>query len=120
MEGTAMSGATTTSAITASYLALVRRFPLRPIRNEKDYEAASEVLDRLAVRDEQTLDAGERDYLETLEMLVEAYDCALYGNRGRVTDAARVAQVAHAHRGHYPSRIAAGPRHESAAGVTGP
>ena len=30
------------------------------------------MLDRLAVRDERNLDAGERDYLETL--LIEAYD----------------------------------------------
>ena len=62
------------TAVPPSYMALVRRFPLRPIRGEKDYEAASAMLDRLAVRDEQTLDAGERDYLETLELLIEAYD----------------------------------------------
>ena len=64
----------TATPVAASYLALVRRFPLRPIRSEKEYDAAGEVLDRLAVRDERTLDAGERDYLETLEMLIEAYD----------------------------------------------
>ena len=60
--------------IPASYLALVRRFPLRPIRSDADYRRASAVLDHLAVRDEESLDPGERDYLETLEMLIEAYD----------------------------------------------
>src|SRR5260370_42218325 len=32
------------------------------------------VLDALAVRPEGSLDAGEQDYLDTLTMLVEAYD----------------------------------------------
>jgi hypothetical protein len=31
-------------------------------------------MNRLAVRDEGTLDAGEQDYLDTLVMLVESYD----------------------------------------------
>ena len=64
----------TTITIPPSYLRLIRRFPLHPIRSKADYRAASEVLDRLAVRDDDDLDAGERDYLETLEMLIEAYD----------------------------------------------
>lgn len=64
----------TTTTVSPSYMALIRRFPLHPIRNKADYEAASVVLDRLVLRDEDDLDAGERDYLETLEMLIEAYD----------------------------------------------
>jgi len=31
-------------------------------------------LDRLAVEDESALDAGESDYLETLSLLIDAYD----------------------------------------------
>ena len=58
----------------ASYLALCREWPLRPIRNLADYDAASVVLDRLAVRGEDDLDAGERDYLEMLELAIERYD----------------------------------------------
>jgi HTH-type transcriptional regulator/antitoxin HigA len=64
----------TTIIIHPSYLRLIRRLPLHPIRSKADYRAASDVLDRLAVRDDDDLDAGERDYLETLEMLIEAYD----------------------------------------------
>jgi HTH-type transcriptional regulator / antitoxin HigA len=56
------------------YLALVRRFPLRPIRDEGDYDAALEVLDGLVTKDEGELTAGERDYLDTLTLLVERYE----------------------------------------------
>ena len=59
---------------TASYFDLVRRFPLRPIRNRKQYQAASKALDELAMRGEHDLDAGERDYLAVLADLIEAYD----------------------------------------------
>ncbi len=57
-----------------SYMALIGHFPLRPVRSERDYDAAVAVLDTLAVRPEGSLDAGEQDYLDTLTMLVEAYD----------------------------------------------
>ena len=57
-----------------AYLALIDRFPLRPLRSGRDYDAAVAVLDALAVRAEGSLDAGEQDYFDTLTMLVEAYD----------------------------------------------
>jgi HTH-type transcriptional regulator/antitoxin HigA len=57
-----------------SYLNLVREFPLRPIRSKSDYDRAAAVLDKLAVRDDSDMDQGETDYLETLSMLIEAYD----------------------------------------------
>ena len=57
-----------------AYLALIDTFRLRPLRNEKDYDAAVKVLDALAVRPEASLDPGEQDYFDTLTMLVEAYD----------------------------------------------
>ena len=53
---------------------LIRQFPLRPIRNGADYKAATAILDRLAIRDEGTLDAGEQDYFEVLTELVCDYD----------------------------------------------
>ncbi len=59
---------------TPAYLALIDLFPLRPLRSEQDYDAAVTVLDALAVRPEDSLDPGEQDYLDTLTMLVEAYD----------------------------------------------
>src|ERR1700735_2031071 len=58
-----------------SFMGLVQEFPLRPIRSQSDYTAASAMLDRLVLRDDR-LDAGEADYLETLELLIEAYDDA--------------------------------------------
>ena len=57
-----------------AYLALIDIFPLRPLRSERAYDAAVTVLDTLAVRPEGSLEPGEQDYLDTLTMLVEAYD----------------------------------------------
>lgn len=57
-----------------AYLALIDRFPLRPLRSERDYDAAVAVLDALAVRPEGSLDPGEQDYFDTLTILVETYD----------------------------------------------
>jgi HTH-type transcriptional regulator/antitoxin HigA len=56
------------------YLGLVRKFPLRPLRSEADYDTAVAMLDALAIRPEGSLEPGEQDYLDTLTMLVEAYD----------------------------------------------
>ena len=53
---------------------LIDRFALRPLRTERDYDAAVAVLDSLAVRPEGSLDPGEQDYLDTLTLLVEEYD----------------------------------------------
>jgi HTH-type transcriptional regulator / antitoxin HigA len=57
-----------------AYLALIDQFPLRPLRSERDYDAAVRILDVLAVRPEGSLDPGEQDYFDTLTMLVEAYE----------------------------------------------
>jgi HTH-type transcriptional regulator/antitoxin HigA len=64
---------------TPTYLALIDRFPLRPLRSERDYDTAAAILDALAVRPEGSLDRGEQDYLDTLTMLVEAYDQEHHG-----------------------------------------
>ena len=45
---------------------------MRPLRCERDYDAAAAVLDNLAVRPEGSLGAGEQDYFDTLTLLVEA------------------------------------------------
>src|SRR6516165_554105 len=57
-----------------AYLDLIDRFPLCPLRNERDYDAAVGVLDTLAVKPEGSLDSGAQDYFDTLTLLVEAYD----------------------------------------------
>jgi HTH-type transcriptional regulator / antitoxin HigA len=59
---------------TPAYLALIEAFPLRPLQSDRDYDAAVEVLDTLAVQSEGSLDRGAQDYLDTLTMLVESYD----------------------------------------------
>ncbi len=64
---------------TPTYLALIDRFPLRPLRSERDYDTAVAILDALAVRPEGSLDPGEQDYFDTLTMLVEAYDQEHHG-----------------------------------------
>jgi HTH-type transcriptional regulator/antitoxin HigA len=57
-----------------SYLKLIRRFPLRPLRDDGDYEIAIGVAQTLYLRGEDDLDSGERDYLDALDEFIAAYD----------------------------------------------
>jgi HTH-type transcriptional regulator/antitoxin HigA len=57
------------------YLSLVERFPLRPLKSDKDYDEAIAVVDTLAVKREDSLSPAEQDYLGTLTLLIEQYDC---------------------------------------------
>jgi len=53
------------------YLALIRKFPLRPIRSAEDNEMALAVLAGLAERrGREPLEAGEFDYITVLGKLV--------------------------------------------------
>ncbi len=54
------------------YLELVRRFPLRPLRSDDELDAAVEAIDELV--DREALSLPERDYLDVLSDLVEAYE----------------------------------------------
>jgi HTH-type transcriptional regulator/antitoxin HigA len=56
------------------YQELIDKFPLRPLRSKAAYKRAMAAADRLAVRDEPSLNADERDYLETLSLLIESYE----------------------------------------------
>ncbi len=56
----------------ASYLALIRRFPLRPIQAEAELDAAIALVNELLDRDD--LDAAEQDYLDVLGDLIERYE----------------------------------------------
>lgn len=58
--------------LSRAYLQLVRRFPLSPIVGEVEYEQASEILQDLFGRDD--VDADVRGYVDTLSMLIQAYD----------------------------------------------
>jgi len=55
-----------------SYFRLVMEFPLRPLRREADLAAANRVALRMvAAKSEEEMDAGERDYLDTLTVLIQ-------------------------------------------------
>jgi HTH-type transcriptional regulator/antitoxin HigA len=57
------------------YLDLIRRFPLRPIRIEADYDRALGVLrDLISRADHPGLTVGESDYADVLGRLVGEYD----------------------------------------------
>lgn len=55
------------------YMALVERFPLRPMRDEAQYEAGVEVLKDLALRYEE-LAPDEVDYFDALSQFVGDYE----------------------------------------------
>jgi HTH-type transcriptional regulator / antitoxin HigA len=59
-------------SVAASYLALIERLPLRPIRSEAELEKATSIMNELLDRDK--LDEGARDYLDVLGDLVERYE----------------------------------------------
>ena len=61
-----------TPRVAPDYLKLVRRFPIRPIRNLSDHAEAIEVLHSLVGRVELT--RGQLDYLDALAYFVETYE----------------------------------------------
>ncbi len=54
-----------------TYLELVRRFPLKTIKNDDEHARASEMVSELMGR---KLDSGSGDYLDTLIVLVNKYE----------------------------------------------
>ncbi len=54
------------------YLELIQRFPLRPLGNDDDLDAAIKLAETLEFRND--LDPTERDYLEVLTALIERYE----------------------------------------------
>lgn len=57
-----------------SYFTLVKEYPLVPIKTERQYDAAVAFLEKLAIRDEGTLDRGEQAYIEALTQFVGDYE----------------------------------------------
>ena len=57
-----------------SYMELIQTFPLRPICNTNDRDAAGNVLEKLVMLDERKTDRGQKDYLAVLSDLIEDYD----------------------------------------------
>ena len=60
--------------VSPKYLKLVRKFPLRVMHSESQYDEAIEMIQSLAIRGEDGLDRGEADYLDALTSLVESYE----------------------------------------------
>lgn len=56
---------------TDTYLNLIRRFPLKPIRNNDEHEEAVAIIGELMG---QKLGSGASDYLDTLIMVVNKYE----------------------------------------------
>lgn len=61
------------TTISKNYLALIKRFPLRPIRDEKTLDAASEVFSQLVMKGESR-STDENDYIEVLGKLISEYE----------------------------------------------
>jgi HTH-type transcriptional regulator/antitoxin HigA len=60
------------TAPSASYLALIRRFRLRPIHSEEELDRATAVMNSLL--DREDLDRDEDDYLDVLSDLIARYE----------------------------------------------
>jgi HTH-type transcriptional regulator/antitoxin HigA len=59
-----------------AYLALIREFPLRPIRSEAELDRAIAMVDALS--DRKSLTPDEHDYLLVLSGLIEKYEDKRY------------------------------------------
>lgn len=62
------------SVVADDYLELVRRFPLRPIGDERELDEATEIAARLAARGEGNLTSGQADYLDALSDFIWLYE----------------------------------------------
>ena len=60
------------ATVADSYLDLISRFPLRPIRDEEEFARADVIVCEMFGRKE--LDAGESDYLEALLVFYQLYE----------------------------------------------
>ena len=72
-EGDAMAARTKSKerAEPDAYMDLIRRFPLKPIKNDGQHQQAVEIVGELLGRE---LDSGTSDYLDTLILLVNKYE----------------------------------------------
>jgi len=60
-----------TARTTDSYMQLLRRFPLKTIKNDEDHEEATAMISELMGHD---LDGGAGDYLDALLVLVNKFE----------------------------------------------
>jgi HTH-type transcriptional regulator/antitoxin HigA len=62
-----------------TYMDLIRRFPLKPIKNDDEHEQAVGIIGGLMGR---KLDGGASDYLDTLILLVSKYEDEHHSPKG--------------------------------------
>jgi HTH-type transcriptional regulator / antitoxin HigA len=65
---------TTRIAVPDEYLALVKRFPIREIRNATEHRAALSMVRELTLRGDDDLRPGEIEYLRALSRFVTDYE----------------------------------------------
>ena len=65
-------------AVADDYLKLIRQFPLREIRSDRELQQAHAILKPLFMRNERSLTPGESDYLGALTVLVHDYEARRY------------------------------------------
>jgi len=70
--------------ISKKYLCLIKRFPLRPIRDEHELDQASELFSELVLKAD-TRTSDETDYLSILGTLIREYEEAHTIKRTRMT-----------------------------------
>jgi HTH-type transcriptional regulator/antitoxin HigA len=75
---------TTTISVSKEYLTLIKRFPLRPIRDKEMLDAASELFSELVLKaGKRTPD--ETDYVDILGKLIREYEVSHTPTRRRMT-----------------------------------
>lgn len=62
-----------------SYMELIRRLPLRPVKNDAEHEQAVGIIGELLGRE---LEGGASDYLDTLILLVNKYEDENHSPKG--------------------------------------
>ena len=67
---------TSAARVDDSYLDLIREFPLKSLRSERELDRATEIIHRLIDRGFDDLTEGEEAFLDVLSDLVEKYETA--------------------------------------------
>lgn len=77
------------------YLELIQQFPLRPLRDDRELAAATDLIHQLV--DQDALSEPEQDYLDVLSQLVEQYETKTIPMRP-LTDADMLRSFVDSHR----------------------
>lgn len=78
-----MATKTRKSTVADDYLALIKRFPLAPIRNDRRLKEAHRMIDALSILGEENLTPGQLDYLLVLGDLTTAHESEAFESMTR-------------------------------------